>query len=230
MFAPEAGALVTAATTLELAGDRFDPSAAIRSVNHIVALGRDAVLQRLRSDAATAARGAAAEHVLVLCRLAFAPEEGQTLPPLLIGLPDVAPPPGAEVEWPLFPLALVDDVPFVLVRGYLRGGLAQTPAEHVEACATTCDVRSQPLAPGSPLAAADVLLRSSAWRRLAAANAGAEDTARILRRQALRAVAPALAGEEVLDAARDKRFDELKRAPFTWDADREQFVRGDEGA
>jgi hypothetical protein len=178
-----------ATTTLvpALDGEAFDPATAIRGVNRLVALGRDAALDELRSRARSAGDGAEAAAVVVLCRLVVVPPPGAPLPPLRIGVPDLVLSPGAEADWPLFPLALVDDVPFLLVREYLLGGLAETLAEHVEACATAREVRSRPLRPGSPLSAVAALLGSSAWDRLADANEGAEATAAMLRRQALRA-------------------------------------------
>lgn len=189
MFSADAAVAASAAVVPALDGEAFDPAAAIRGVNRLVALGRDAALEELRAQARSVRAGAEAAGVIVLCRLAFVPPPGAALPPLLIGVPDLALPAGTEADWPLFPLALVDDVPFLLVRDYVLGGLAETPAEHVEACAHAGEARAEPLRPGSPPAALEELLRSEAWRRLAAANDGAEATAAMLQRQALRAAA-----------------------------------------
>ena len=191
MFGLDAAVLALAAVAVPmLDGESFDPAAAVRAVNRLLAAGPAAALDALRSRARDATTGPEQGDVLVLCRLAFDPAPGAVLPPLLAGVPDVVVPEDAEAEWPRFPLALVDDVPFLLVRGYLVGGLAEPPAEHVERCTRAGQLRTRPLSPAPPLAAVAALLGSDAWERLAAANGGAGETAEMLRRQARRAEPP----------------------------------------
>lgn len=147
-------------------GDRFDPATHIRAVNGLWALSKDAALAALGSFARAHA-GDVLEHtrVFFLLRLLFEPPEGEPFPPIRVGTPtDPAPPDPRAV--PRYPLALVRGVPLLLARGFVLGGLAESPEGHLAFCAEHCRLRSEPLRPpDDPTGLVDEVLAASWWQR-----------------------------------------------------------------
>jgi hypothetical protein len=45
-------------------------------------------------------------------------------------------------EWPLEPIALVDNIPILIVRGYGLGGVPESPGAYVEYCLSACAWRN----------------------------------------------------------------------------------------
>jgi hypothetical protein len=145
----------------------FDPVRLIRAVNALQPLGKERALKALR-EYVRLAEGLAFEdcfkyqidgyRVLPIARLLF-----ENPPPFVLGAGDVPPPAGRE--WPLFPMALVQDVPFMLVSGYMLAGKAQSAQEYLRLLQGS--IREAPLSPrASALEAADDLTQSDAWKAL----------------------------------------------------------------
>lgn len=223
-------------------GWRFDPSALLRAVNVLV--GRDAArvltlldecLSELSRPERTAAHVTDASGVALLARLVFVSRDGsQPLPPPALGQPDIAPP-AHETTWPFFPLAPVNDLPFLLVGGYRVGG-ALNLGGWLARCAGVGEVRRDPLIPrSSPVDAADTLIASPKWRLLVPETRRPRYIA-MIRGQALRAAAPAVgipeeAGETL--ATRDPAEAEIlwndyaaavRSRALRWDAATGRFI------
>jgi hypothetical protein len=71
-------------------------------------------------------------------------------------------------NWPLEPIEMVDNVPFLVVRGYRLNGKAERPEEYVEYCVRNCEwlptelkVRSS----AEKQRALETLLASPKWKR-----------------------------------------------------------------
>jgi hypothetical protein len=97
------------------------------------------------------------QRIFLILRLLF---ETDKMPDIHIGAPDTDP----SADWPLFPLVVRDDIPFMVVNGYALAGIPQSPVEHIDTFARHGRLREKPLAPvGSPLDAADALKLESDW-------------------------------------------------------------------
>ena len=69
--------------------------------------------------------------------------------------------------WPLNPMELVDDIPFMVGMRFGMGGMPEHPSSHIEWARRHCVMRDAPLRPtNNPLAAADKLLNSRKFARL----------------------------------------------------------------
>jgi hypothetical protein len=178
----------------------FNPVMLIRAVNHLHSLGKDKAIAELRRFLKIArwsdqvARDPANidtsdyQCVFLIVRLLFTPAEpGEKLPWMYIGAMIPSPPKG-DLSWPLFPLALHEDVPFMLIHGVSLGGAPENPAAHVDWAEKHGRLRAKPLRPSdNPLAAVESLCALPQTQRLLgrASNAWGMD---LLRRQAWRTV------------------------------------------
>jgi len=179
-----------------VSAEGFDPVTLVRAVNHLHSLGKAKAITELR-DFLRIARYSNGERdpanidtsdgqcVFLIVRLLFEPEKrGDKLPDVGIGafIPfreenDVA-------LWPLFPLALQDDIPFVLNEGVILGGLAEHPGSHVNWAEKHGKLRARPLWPADdPLRAVDKLAALPQTARLGLPDRG------VLRRQGWKTIA-----------------------------------------
>lgn len=70
-------------------------------------------------------------------------------------------------NWPLAPLDLVDDVPFMVGQGGGSTGIPEHPSSRIEWARRHCVLRDEPLRPTrDPIAAAEILLNSAKFRKL----------------------------------------------------------------
>lgn len=150
----------------------FNPVMLIRAVNHLHALGKDKALAELREflkiarDSHNAERDAknidTSDHqcVFLIVRLLFEPAEpGESLPRMMIGAMIPSPEEQDQALWPLFPLVVKDDIPFMLIEGVNLAGHAEPPHRHVAWAEKHGKLRARPLRPGDdPLAAVDKLM------------------------------------------------------------------------
>lgn len=152
-------------------GFNFDPVALIRAVNALQPLGKEKALKALRAYRTLAAGMTPVEtkkyavdetRILPIVQLLFE-NPGGKMPDFALGIPDVESP-GPEL-WPLYPMALVQDVPFMLVSGYMFFGSPSDVGARLEL--PLGPLRASPLAPRvTPLEAADELTESGAWKAL----------------------------------------------------------------
>lgn len=118
--------------TPEIEGYYYRCGEMVQVVNYLRCLGKEKCVAALRqyferddeSDA----------KILVLCRLLFVNPKGWD-PPIL-GNPVPVPVSNEDAikKFPLFPIALSNNVPFLLIQGYNLGGAAESPAECLKIC------------------------------------------------------------------------------------------------
>jgi hypothetical protein len=154
----------------------FDPIALIRAANALHPAGKERALDALHAyhDLVT---GLAhddrmkyfldEQRIFLVLRVLFQRTDGNpTLPPMHIGATDV-PMEEGHAEFPIFPLVLRDDLPFLLVGGYGLAGKAESPRVHLRYCRERCSLRERPLAPGSsPVEIVDGLTITKEWKRV----------------------------------------------------------------
>jgi hypothetical protein len=151
------GDLAVLKTAPLIDGDTYECGQMIRVVNHLRRLGKDKSLATLREYL----EKNDGEHpkVHVFCRLLFANPKGWRPPGL--GGPD--PEVNAEVakQFPLFPMAISNGVPFLVIRGYNLGGVQESAWKSLKLCESLSLIeKDYPLA-GYEQAAWDLLQTNS---------------------------------------------------------------------
>jgi hypothetical protein len=157
----------------------FNPAMLVRAVNRLHALGKEQAIAELRRFLKISTRSFCVERdpanidtcdnqcVFLIVRLLFEPAEPTgKRPEMRIGAMRPSPPEG-DRSWPLFPLALQDDIPFILIRGVILSGVPEDPSVHVDWAEKHGKLRARPLRPiDDPLAAVESLCalpRSNSW-------------------------------------------------------------------
>lgn len=160
-----------------------DPAAIIRAVNRLQVLGKDQAFDALRRYVAIAPDGPMNFHreffdptsidqgnrniAFWIVRLLFEPaQSGMRIRVPGLGAWEPHPDANDMKLWPLFPIELVDDVPFMIADGLLGGGRPEHPLSYIELAERNGVLRDAPLRPADPLAAADRLLSLPKSRRL----------------------------------------------------------------
>jgi hypothetical protein len=169
----------------------FNPLALIRAVNTLQALGKEKALKALWAYDRLVQNASPEERfkqqldeyrILPIVQVLFEGPHGR-MPPFALGGGDVEP---AGASWPRFPIVLVQDVPFMMISGYMLTGKPQKAIDHLR---LELGPLREPLAPRvTALEAADELTESPAWKalRLGPGNEGRKRWQ--IRRQALAAV------------------------------------------
>lgn len=161
-----------------------DATAIIKAVNGLQPLGKQEALDSLRRYVAIAPDGFfdndrvafdpanidQGNHRVAfwIIRLLFEPAQaGTRIPQPMIGAAVPHRPKADDGLWPLFPIELVDDVPFMIAEGWNLGGHPQHPSAHIAWAERYGVIRDAPLRPADdPLAAADRLLSLPKSQRL----------------------------------------------------------------
>jgi hypothetical protein len=113
---------------------RVDPY--IRAAVALQSLDRETAISRLHDMAQDPH---SMLSVIILCRMLFTWRHGSVYAfraPYL-GVPSFVS--GTEDDWPLWPIALVDGVPFTIVWGYTIGGLPESDESYLHYCEANCD-------------------------------------------------------------------------------------------
>lgn len=225
-------------------GEQFDPAALVRAVSGLLPLGKQKALQALRfyswlggADFQLRWRyDIDVERVFLIARLLFVPGDGaERMSPMLLGgaVPDIG---ASSADWPLYPLAVQDELPFCLVSGYSLFGAPPSPIEFLSECERICVMRQGALVPrGAPGAAAEALCASPQWRRSFKGNVSEPQLKYRLRRQVLLGVRNLWADPpdwSLLDPQQPRQFDEVWAsylhhpllARARWNAERQQFT------
>ncbi len=144
----------------------FSPIRLLRAVNALQALGREKALKALRAYERLSRSVSSEEtqkyfideyRILPIAQILF-----DGAPPYPLGGGDVAAP---GPSWPKFPLILVQELPFMIVSGYVLVGIPPEAGDYLARIQGS--MRSQPLSPRvTPLEAADELVKSPAWSAL----------------------------------------------------------------
>jgi hypothetical protein len=135
-------------------GGAFNPLGLIRAVNTLHPLGKERAIDALRAYFQLSRRRHDhlfdEQRIFLIVRVLF---DGE-MPRMNIGGPDAD-----ETGWPLFPITVVDDVPFMVCNGYSLTGKAEPASSHIDYVEKSCSFRAKPLAPtSSPAVAAAKLL------------------------------------------------------------------------
>lgn len=105
------------------------------------------------------------EFSIALCRMLFEAKSGSKMrhpfcgEPRLIGESDVA-------DWPLFPIHIHQNVPFLVVMGWTVAGRQETGSDYLAYCLCECVWRNQAVSNSNdPKQAAEHLVEFGDWRR-----------------------------------------------------------------
>jgi hypothetical protein len=197
-----------------------EPAAIIKAVNRLHSLGKRQALDALREyvklapdrfNPAEEFEPANIEHgnhnvAFWIVRLLFEPAQaGTRIPKPLLGAPVPSPDQNDMKLWPLFPIELVDDVPFMIPDGWNLGGRPEHPESHLEWAERYGVLREGPLHPADdPLGAADRLLSLPKSQRL-------DRLTDAIHRQAWQLVAHLLP----VDAGPDEEYESFSPAKWT---------------
>jgi hypothetical protein len=209
-------------TTLEaisrapsLHGDEFDPVQLICAVNRLQVLGKEGAIRELRTFLAMAPRfhrgvrdaanidTADLHCTFWIMRVLFEPmEPSVALPAIRFGQMFPIDYATGEQFYPLFPIVVRDDIPFLFMTGFALGGSMMRPESYLGWAERSGRLRRQKLRPANdPLAAADAVLAMPLARRVNdyavfarpfASRVNEDAFKTMLRRQALRAVSEPL--------------------------------------
>lgn len=144
-----------------ISGWSYDPLPVIEVVNALQPLGKEKALAAIEEYLRVASRfhsDAAEGGLFLVLRVLFdVPAGPGHMPPMILGAPSPAAP-GDPKRIPRFPVALVDDVPILLINGYLLAGVPEPVENHVKYFRDQGTLRNRPLEPGgAPLAVMEKL-------------------------------------------------------------------------
>lgn len=151
-------------------GHTFDPGTHIRAVNLLRAEDKSRVIDGLRKychqHAGDNQWAKESTRVFLLLRILFVPTDaGAQFPTIRIGKPLDTETPSTQ-DFPLYPLVLTEDVPLLIVSGYMTGGVLEEPTSHLDFCERHCRLRPVALRPpDNPLPLAESLMKSKQWYR-----------------------------------------------------------------
>lgn len=103
--------------------------------------------------------------IIILCRMLYENEDEMRRP--LIGA-TTFPGNSTYTDWASEPIELVQNIPFLLVRGYCLGGCPESALNYLEYCELNCTWRDEIYSMPSDdklLSALDELLNSEKWQR-----------------------------------------------------------------
>ena len=142
---------------------RVDPY--IRAAVALQSLGRAIAISRLHEMARDPH---SLLRVIVLCRMLFTRRHGSASAfraPYAGGPTFIS---GNENNWQLWPIELVDGVPFMIVAGYILGGMPEPDESYLHYCETNCDwtdLKYTPKTDQQKRSALEKLLSSDEWQK-----------------------------------------------------------------
>ena len=149
-----------------LSGGSFDPLPVIQIVHALQPLGKEKALAAFDEYLRVASHweSGAREGLFVVLRVLFEiPEDPGYMPPMHVGKPSPLQPKDPK-RLPRFPVLLLDDIPLLLVHGYMLAGVAQRVEDHVEYFRKKGRLRSKRLRPpDAPLSVFDQFEASFLW-------------------------------------------------------------------
>jgi hypothetical protein len=137
------------AASMDLA--HYRPHDVIDAVNTLIPLGAEGALDAVESyiserDIATEPQ----EELLLVLRVLFqVPDDPGYQPPLRLGGTSPPPPPALH-SLPLFPLVLIDDIPLLIIPGFILAGDSESLSVQLRYYRSSGRVRARPLAPSKP--------------------------------------------------------------------------------
>jgi hypothetical protein len=216
-------------------GASYDPRLIIQAVNTLQPLGKGkalaAIQEYLRITPYIETFGQDAHGrdgmFLVLRSLFDIPPDPGYMLPMQVGAPTPNPPKDPK-RIPRFPVVIQDDIPFLLVGGYMLGGFPEPPESALHEFRDNGRMRSKPLAPSPhPVAALETLLKTYADYGLSREMLASQllyltDSVYPLERDESSGYVGKL-----IDASSEQRDAALKavdRLPIRWDAARNEYT------
>jgi hypothetical protein len=126
--------------------DDYSPLLVAGVVNDLLGMRREDVLGRIAVAAAGVPPPPECTGLLWLMRVLFDLPPGLSFPTVRLGSPSV-PPPRRGNALPRFPIDIFEDVPFLVVPGYVLGGLPQGVEEDISFFAEYGMMRETALCP-----------------------------------------------------------------------------------
>jgi hypothetical protein len=133
------------------AGCDYDPLLIIQIVNTLQPLGKEKALAAIEEylRVASSFHSPAREGVFLVLRVLFdVPTDPGYMPHMYVGAPSPATPKDSK-EFPRFPILIQDDVPLLLVSGYVLAGFPEQPESHVKYFRENGQLRKALLQPGN---------------------------------------------------------------------------------
>jgi hypothetical protein len=146
--------------TPSIAGHTYQCGEMVQVVNHLRKRGKEKSLAALREYLLD---GGDNDKVLVICRLLFVNPKGWEFPILGAPVPEINE--DASKTFPLFPVAISEGVPFLLVEGYTLNGKAEPATECLKLCEGFALVKEDYLVSGYEKAAR-ALIETKTFRGL----------------------------------------------------------------
>lgn len=144
-----------------------NPLRVIQIVNALQPLGKEKALAAIEEYLRVASKleDNGREGVFLVLRVLFdIPTDPGYMPRMYVGAPYPSEPKDAK-QIPRFPILLQDDVPLLLVSGYMLAGIPQQPESHVKYFREKGQLRSKLLSPGdAPLGLFDALEKNKSIR------------------------------------------------------------------
>lgn len=210
--------------------------ALIRTVNALHQLGKHdalSILEQYLQMAQYPDYFSEREIVFWIIRALFEPiHENELIPSPAIAVYLVNSDSSAAVEWPLRPMTISHDVPFMVGHQINMGGMPEDPTSHIEWARQHCVLRAKPLMPSAnPLAAAEAILSSSQFKQLEehtreAATASVRAQAVAMTENLLTSLPKEQQTRKMDDALWQKLLAEAANLAMQWDPIREAFVVG----
>jgi hypothetical protein len=205
----------------------------IRAVNSLHPLGKERALATLEKYVALtpdSGYGSDQEIVFWIIRMLFEPVRlGDRIPypGIAVFLDDRAVP--DAVKWPLNPMAVYGDVPFMVGHRINGSGVPEHPGSHIHWARLHGAIRDEPLVPtGNPLGAAEAILRSPRFKVLD--KFSRDHATQAIRSQALAMVKglvqPVGKDHSIADDQWRSRLKTATETGIHWDTKRQVFVRG----
>ena len=154
---------------------KFRPVRLIKIVNALQKLGKEHALESLRLYDLAIQKNIACMHhyqlnpqkIFLLARLLFTPKTQKDTLPMKLGQTDLYLPENLKKVFPLFPIVLSEDIPFLLIQGFDQIQRIAEVDEMLKYAEKQMNLRNKPLSPKhSPFEAFENLIKSMRWKSL----------------------------------------------------------------
>jgi len=212
-----------------------DPNGAalIRAVNALQQLGKERALATLEEYVDLTDSSdyhSESEIVFWIIRVLFEPIRlNDRIPCPMIAVFLVDEKSAAAPHWPLNPMAIVDDVPFMVGHQCGGSGIPEHPSSHIEWARRHGVVRDEPLRPTNPVVAAQALQDSQPFQQLD--EVSRTQATRLVRSQAramVDTILPVAPAEDLDDGEADRQWhalvQQVDQHEIRWNAEHQESV------
>jgi hypothetical protein len=170
-------------TCPSISGGDYAPDKTLYAANILIKMGESDAYMILKSEAKKKIGGGIIsvdtqirdERIAILCTLLYRTESPKPLRPPMFGGPDMPYWSMKHVDWPCFPLAISDGVPFLLVSGYDLGGVPESGSAYLKYCKKngTFRTKAYKIPPRQKAEKAlEKLFSSTRWKKIKWKDAG----------------------------------------------------------